>query len=547
MKKFLCLILIAIMLVGCGKNNPQTEPAAPADDVEKTSESAKETTIIFGVPSLATTLDFETPMTGSGYIINLMRDRGMRYSNMDYPYDEMLASQGVKYFDTSKEMEGALLESWEFDDDAKHAVFHVRQGVTSQWGSTLTAEDFRYTLDRAFALAGFQAWLYGCAGITGADNLNVIDEYTFEITLDEPNGLLRTIFAHSWAGIYDAAACKEHATDSDPWATEWAALNNAGYSPYELTEWVSGEYMTWKARDDWYAGKAGIDTIIVREIPESANRVAMLESGDIDITIDLSPDELKYLDGTEGVKIYNVKTANSIWVFLNNQVTPFDNQLVRQAMVCAMPSQIIANDVFQGYATPLESMIPSNIAGASDYWPYEYNLEKAKELLADAGYPEGFDCTITYDSANALEEKILVAYQSSLAQIGVNLTLNSAMTSAVTEQKYAKTLDMCIETGMPVLPDINLGTRLYFEPGGSNNFGNYENDEVLNLLNEGAKILDPDERNEFHQQIQQILVDEVCAVPVVTSNLQVGMREDIKGDFVVDTANCFRFDQLVKE
>mgnify|MGYP001054055287 CR=1 FL=1 len=503
-------------------------------------------TLIVGMPTLLNSLDFEKPTLSGGQIIALMGDKGLRWVEQPYPYDDKLAAEGVIYPDFSA-TEGRLIESYEVADDAKSATFHLRKGVTSQWGNELTTADVYFSLERAKALNGFCIWLWGTAGMTGPENITIIDDYTYKVTLDEPNGLIALINCHSWTSFMDSTACKEHATTDDPWANKWVSRNNCRFSPYRLIEWKAGEYMIWEAREDWWAGEPKIKTIMIREIPESSNRVAMLEAGTIDMALNLEPQELNYLAGKDGIDVINIQTANSTWIFLHNEMTPFDNVYVRQAMMYAFPSEDIAEDIYKGYGTPMKSMVPAMIPGASDYWPYEYNLEKAKELLAMSGYPDGFTCEIAYDNANPMDEAICVAYQASLSKIGVKLELKGTMLSTLTEQKYSKSLQMCMETGLPVQPDINFGCRLYFEPGGSNNFGNYSNDTVAAMMVEGGGILDYKERIAYHEKVQKILIDEVCTIPCVSTNLQIAKRSNIKGKLIYDTVNDFYWDTLIKE
>ncbi|MGI6696652.1 MAG: ABC transporter substrate-binding protein [Christensenellales bacterium] len=509
---------------------------------------AEEKTLIVGVPTLLNSLDFEQPTLTGGQIISLMRDKGLRWKEQPYPFDESLAANNVFYPDftiqTADAVEGRLIESFHVQDDAKSATFRLRKGVTSQWGNELTTQDVLYTLERAKALNGFQAFLWGTAGITGPENLNIIDEYNYEIHLDSPNGLIALINCHSWTSFIDSTAAKQHATENDPYATEWVSRNNCGFSPYELLEWRAGQYMTWKAREDWWAGKPDIDIIMLREIPESSNRVAMLEAGTIDMALNLDPDELNYLKTVDGVDVWNILTANSTWIFLDCEDEIFDDPVVRQAMIYALPAEEIARDVYKGYGTPMRSQVPAMIPGSSDYWPYEYDLEKAKQLITDAGYPDGFTCEIGYDNSNPMDEAICVAYQASLEKIGITLKLKSTMLATLTEQKYAKELQICMETGLPVQPDINFGCSLYFKPGGSNNFGKYDNPTVAEMLNIGAGILDYGERVAYHEEIQKILVDEVCAVPVVSTNLQIAKRDYVGGRLVYDTVNDFYWDLL---
>jgi len=559
MKKNIVTVLViflsfSLLLTACAQTTAGSQVTEEAGS-QVTEEAGSQVTeeagsqkdvLIVGVPTLLNSLDFEKPTLSGGQIIALMRDKGLRWAEQPYPYDPKLAEMGVYYPDYTK-TEGRLIESYEVSPDAKSALFKLRKGVTSQYGNELTAKDVVYNLERAKALNGFLIWLWGVGGWTGPENITVIDDYTFRVDIPEPNGLIALINCHSWTGFMDATATKEHATEEDPWATEWVDKNNAGFSPYTLVEWNAGENMLWEGREDWWAGAPKVKYVNIRQIPESSNRVAMLEAGTIDIALNLKPEELDYLKTKEGIDVINIVSANSTWIFLNHSMEPFDDVKVRQAMMYTMPSDQIAEDIYKGYGTAMKSIVPPAIPGCSDYWPYEYNLEKAKELLSEAGYPDGFSFELCYDNSNPMDEAICVAWQASLAEIGVDLKLKSMMLTTLTDLKYKHALQACMETGLPVQPDINFACRLNFEPGIQLNFSDYKNDELKAKMIEGAKILDPEERIAFHEDIQKTLIDDVVAIPVISTNLQIAKRSNIKGKLVYDTVNDFYWDTLTKE
>jgi len=504
-------------------------------------------TLIVGVPSLTNSLDYEKPSLTFGQITTILRDTGIHWELQPYPFDENLKNQSV-WYPRYDQVRMSSFESYEISNDGKTCTFKIQPGVTSEWGNEFTADDVKFTFDRAYALNGFVKWLFGNAGITSADDVKVIDKYTFQFNVKDPSPLIAWIHCNNWTGYLDSKETKKHMTDDDPWANKWLDRHNGGFGPYKLVEWKAGQFMLFRAREDWWEGKPAIDEIMFREIPESANRVAMIENGTIDMALNLQPQEIQYLLGKPGVKLYNIKTANYTYIIMNCKMKPFDDVRVRQAMNYVIPRQEIAENVFKGFATPMNTIIPSMMPGAdSTNWMYEYNLEKAKQLLADAGYPNGFEVELSYDNANPMDEGIAVAFKSSLEKIGVTLKLNKVMLSSLVEKKMKKELPITIETGLPVQPDVNYACTIYYRPFAPLNFGNYENPEVEQWMNEGTKIMDYNERIEFHKKIQKVLIEDAPVIPVVEPNLQVVLRDNIKGKFIYETVNNFYWHTLDKE
>ncbi len=529
-----CIVLSASFLFAGGEK-------------EQAKTKTEEKTLIVGVPTLINSMDYEKPTLTGCQITTLMRDIALHWKRVPYPYDEGLKNEGVMYpsFD---EVEFAMFESYEISPDGRITTFHIKPGIVSKYGNEFTSADVQYTLERGFELNGFIKWLFGNAGLNSIDNVKVVDKYTFQFVVDEPTPLAALIHCNTWSAYIDSTEAKKHATDDDPWSNLWLDRNDCGYGPYSLEEWKAGEYMRFKAREDFREGKPFIDTILFREIPESANRVALIEKGSIDMALNLAPKELEYLKDKPGVKIYNIFTANYTYIIMNEKIKPFDDVRVRQAMNFACPREEIARDVYRGFATPMTSVIPRNRPGWSDkYWIYSYNLNKAKSLITEAGYPNGFEVELAYDNANPMDEAIAIAFKSSLEKIGVTVNLRAMIVSQLAEMKAKKVLPLAIETGLPVQPDVNYSLTIFYKPFAPLNFGNYENQQVLEWMNEGATIIDLQERNQFHQKIQKALVEDPPVIPVIETNLQVALRDNIHGNLIVETCNDFYWHKLKKD
>lgn len=508
------------------------------------------TTMTVGVAALPSSMDLEMPSAPGCQMVTPNRQLALKWGNEPYPFDPELAAQGVRYpvFDPA-DIRHTMFESYELSSDGRSATFRIKPGLMSIHGNEFTADDVKFTFERAWGVDGFRKWLLGQSGVTSPDDITVVDKYTVQFDIQEPNPLIAMFHGNTWSAYLDSTEVKKHMTSSDPWARRWMDRNDQGWGPYKMVDWEAGDYIVYEAREEFGEPDGPhIDRIVFREIPESSNRVALLEQGSIDMALALQPEEFVYLQGRPGVKTYNIRSANYTYIIMNVNFEPFSDKRVRQAINYAAPREDIAHDIFRGLAEPMESMVSTVLPGiSSDDWIYSYDLAKAKQLLSEAGYPDGFAVELSYDNAQPWQEAIAVAMRSSLEQIGIRVNLRAMTVSALVEAKARKELDFTIETGLPVQPDVNYALTIFYKPGTPLNFGNYENDEVLDLMIRGASIVDNDERNAFHQSVHKMLIEDPPVVPVVATNFQVAMRENIGGDLVFETCQNFYWHHLRKE
>ena len=261
-------------------------------------------------------------------------------------------------------VKGKLAKRWELGADGTSVTFHIRQGVMSNWGNELTAEDVKWTWDRKFGLAALGAFYTSVMGMKGPEQCTVDSKYSLTFQLDDPNPLLLKLQPNLNNPIYDSTKCKE--------------------------------------------------------MPTSATRVALLQSGAVDIAQYLQPLELISLGRADNVEIETVPASFMIWIELNANIPPFDNVDVRRAMNYAFPQQQVLSTVYQDLATPLNGCMPNIYPGfTDDVQQYGQNLDKARELLANAGFADGFETSLSYNAGDPVQEPIAILYQTALAEIGV--------------------------------------------------------------------------------------------------------------------------------
>ncbi len=437
-------------------------------------------------------------------------------------------------------MYGKLAESFELDPAGKWARFKLREGVKSNWGNELTAEDVKWTWSRAFALGALGAFYTKVIGLSGPDDIKVESKYVVSFNVKEPNPLLLKIHANLYTPVYDSKKCKEAGGADDPWARKFLENNSAGFGPYQLQQLVRGQQAVFKARPDYYGGKPAIDTVIFKEVPTSAARVQLLRGGAVDIAQYLQPLEVISLKTVPNVAVETVPASFMVWIELNAKMAPLDMVDVRRALNFAFPQQEVLKAVFQGLASPLDGCMPNIYPGfAGGLADYTYNLDKAKELLAKAGVT-GFKTTLAYNAGDPIQEPIAIIYQSALRKIGVELELKKvpagSFYNAVTERKQP----MIFYVDSPWCPDPGYSLTLYFDSKSYVNYSNYENAEVDKLIAEMAGTADEKVRLEAAKKAQAIIMSEAPWTFVAYPNYTMARKADLKG-WTYYTSNNIRF------
>jgi peptide/nickel transport system substrate-binding protein len=438
-------------------------------------------------------------------------------------------------------MVGKLAESWELDPSGQRVVFKLREGVMSNWGNELTAEDVRWTWNRAFELGALGAFYTAVSGLTSPDDVKVEDRYVVSFNTQSPNPLLLKIHTNLYTPVYDSTKCKEMGGTDDPWARAFIENESAGFGPYRLAQLTRGQQAVFQAREDYWGGKPAIDQVIFREVPTSAARVQLLQGGAVDIAQYLQPLEIISLQNVPTVAVETVPASFMIWVELNAKMAPFDNVDVRRAMNFAFPQQQVLDTVYQGLASPLNGCMPNIYPGFSDaFFEYEYDPEKAKELLAAAGYADGFSTSLAYNAGDPVQEPIAIIYQTALREIGVELELKKipagSFYNAVTERGQP----MIFYVDSPWCPDPGYSLTLYFDSESYVNYSNYENAEVDRLIAETAATADEEARLEMMRQAQEIIMREAPWTFVAYPNYTMARKADLQG-FTYYTSNNIRF------
>src|SRR5260221_11169206 len=347
-------------------------------------------------------------------------------------YDRLISHEmktgpnGQPYYDKSK-FKPELADDMNIGDMS--ATFKLKKKATFQDGTPVTAKDVKWSLDRAVTVGGFPTFQMGAGSLTKPEQFVVVDDNTFRVDFLRKDRLTIPVLAVVVPAIYNSELVKKNATEKDPWGMEYTKQNTAGSGAYRVVSWNAGTEVIMERNDKLVGGPLPkIKRIVWRMVPSVGNRRALLERGDADISYDLPNKDFVELKSHPKLDIISTPYSNGIqYLGMNVTKPPFDNLKVRQAVAYAVPYQKIMDAVLFGLSKPMfgaPAESPTEVA-----WPqptkFNTDIAKAKQLLAEAGYPEGFETTLSFDLGFAgINEPLCVLTQESLAQIGIKVTIN---------------------------------------------------------------------------------------------------------------------------
>lgn len=319
-----------------------------------------------------------------------------------------------------------LAESWTISDDGKTFTFKIRPGVTFHSGNALTAKDVEWSLRRLVkrGLApsvDLRQW-----GFT-ADNVDTLIRATDDTTLvlETPevwnaNLILYTLASFS-TSILDKAFLADKEKDGDM-GGEYLQTNDAGSGPYSLRTWRANDILIAEAFDKYWQGKPAMKRVILRHLPESATQRLQIEAGDVDVATRLSTTDLAALETGGKVTIQKTPGFGFYYLALNQKNEILANPKVREAFRYLIDYDGLANGVMKYYGVMQQTIIPAGQIGAINNNPYTFDVEKAKALLTEAGYPNGFSMTY-FASPGIPEGEVAQSLQANAAKAGITLNL----------------------------------------------------------------------------------------------------------------------------
>lgn len=413
--------------------------------------------------------------------------------------------QGLLGFDKDFKIVPLLAERYEASSDAKEFTFYLRKGVKFHDGTDFNAEAVKFNLDR---LTNPDNKLSRRALVSMIDHVDVVDDYTVKVTLKEPYGAFASSLAHPGTMMISPAAIKKYGKDID--------RNPVGTGPFTFKKW-SGDILEVTRNDNYWGTKPSVDGVIIRSVPESGARFAMLQAGELQYVPDF-PTELVQV--AQKIPTLDVTTAPSIYEFyasMNMMKKPFDDVRVRQALNYAVNKEAFCKVVLNGYCEPATSPIPPLLKFYTNVGQYEFNPEKAKKLLAEAGYPNGFQTEIFSRNSTSVI-RAMQFLQQELAKVNVKVTVTPLEAGVEADRVWGaqspeqSTVQMLYSGWSASTGDADYGLRPLLAtasfPPNMYNTSYYKNETVDQALADGLKTADDAKRADAYAKVQKIVFDD---------------------------------------
>lgn len=482
---------------------PGSTSAAPAATVETEPEptiAKEEFTLVIAVPSDISTLDFhQEPSTQLVQHFQMFED--------------------LVWYDDDLVLQPRLATSWELINDTT-LEFKLREGVKFHNGEEFTAEDVQWSIDRMIALGvdsgprkNYVDWF---------EEVEIVDDFTIRIHTKEP-------FPGTMGGIAIQPTILPKDYFEQVGAEEFAK-NPIGTGPYKFVEWSVNEFLEFEAFDDYWGGRPAVDRVIFRVIPDEATRVAEMLAGTADIIFGVPPARIEELQNS-GITVDSIPSTVNFWLGLNTNESPFDDVLVRRAAAAAIDVDAIIGAILGGNGTRANSLLQNTTFGWDpSIKPFEYDPDEASRLLEEAGFPNGFQTTLSAGPVGLFPQtkEVAEAIAAQLGEVGIQTEINIMEFGTFFEQYREGTLEglhLFGNSGRTFDPvtviDLNFGCPpdyrgLYFC-----------SEETDALMAKARNELDVQLREAYYLESQEALRDAVAAIPLWQYNVIVATSERV--------------------
>ena len=438
----------------------------------------------------------------------------------------------------------ALAKSWDISPDGKTLTFHLRDNVTFHSGNPLTAEDVVWSMRRLLHLNLAQASVWKSYGFSKKNidqQVKALDDYTVQLTLpkaNDPQLVIYSLGALGNLGVLDRKTVLSHEVNND-WGNRWLTTNEAGSGPFMLETWQAKDVLRMQRNPHYWREEPKMNRVVLRHFQESQTLRLMVEKGDLDIASNMAVADINALRKDPQLTVEAVQKGTVYYVAMSMKEKHFANPKVREAVRYLIDYQGINKALMPGYGVlhqrPIKAGMPSTLPDPG----YKLDIPRAKKLLAEAGYPEGFDTTLRV-LADQPFLNIAIAVQSTLMQAGINAKIITGTGNQIYGAMRERKFDMLVgRGGSGVEPHPHSSLRaLVYNPDNSDaarltNFQGWRTsfyDKKLNEMIDKALLeRDPQKQIVDYQQIQ-VRYDQLIPALIPLSQMvdSVVVRNEVK-------------------
>ncbi|MEH7343105.1 glutathione ABC transporter substrate-binding protein [Bacillus sp. JJ1532] len=486
----LALAFILVLSACSGKSNTTTEetPAKEGETPKTEEPAAGGKDFVYVTGSDAPTLDpHGVNDTASNTATTQLYERLTDYAP-DGSVVPLLATEYKAVDDTT----------WEFK---------LREGVKFHDGTDFNAEAVKMSFERIIdpEFASPKAVI-----LNVITEVKVIDDHTIQIITEKPFAPLPAHLAHNAGSIIAPSALQEE-KDGGKKVDE----NPIGTGPFKFDSWNRGAEIKFVKNDEYWGEKPSIETVAIKVVPEQATRVAMIETGEAHLML-VGASDVTRVEAMDGIEIDRVRGTRMDYVSFNLNKAPYDNIKVRQAIAMAINKDDVVNGILDGQGVPaVGPLAPTVVGNYQDLKPLPYDVEAAKELLAEAGFADGFKTTIFVNEGSKERADIAELVQAQLAEINIEVDIQVIEWGTFLEKTAAGEHELFVLGWTTVTGDADYGLYALFHSANHGSVGNrsfYTNAKVDELLDKGRTSTNQDDRNEAYKEVSEILVEEAPMV-----------------------------------
>ncbi len=442
--------------------------------------------------------------------------------------------QSLYKFDVNMKPVPSLATGLKMSKDAKIYTVTLKKNIKFADGTDFNADAVKINLERQM-----NHNLKRHSLVVNIDKVEVVDPYTVKITLKKPfNSFLNTLASPSEVMISPAALAKYKDKISE---------HPVGTGQFMFKEWIHGDHVTFVPNPLYNGPKTNVASITYKSVPETGSRVSMITSGQAQWTF-ISPELLPKIENKKNLQVVKTPTIIAVYYTFNMLAPTFKDKRVRQALNYAVDKNAFVDIVYQGLAVPAKSVFPKAIETFKEQPAYTYNVAKAKQLLKEAGYPNGFsvDIWIKNNSTSLRSGQFL---QQQLAQIGVKANLiprdvasHYALAKDIKETAPKK--NILVQAGWSSsLATADWALRPLFTEEGTSNFGNYYNTEVNDKIHKAMTVINPDDKIKIYQDLQAKIWADVPYIFGITETMITAHDKKLQG-FTFLPDESFSIDNL---
>ncbi len=411
--------------------------------------------------------------------------------------------------------EASLAESWKVSADGLVWTFNLRKDVKFHSGNPLTAEDVVYSFQRVIHLKDQPAFILTQFGLT-TESIRALDKNTVQITLPKKfaGGLFLSCLSAAVASVVDSQVVKQHISKTDKFpdgdfGAAWLALNSAGSGPFILRKWERGDSTILDANPSHFRFPPKVKRVIFKEIPEATSRRLQVEKGDIDIAWQMLPDQVNEMAKNKDLSIVKFPATQIVYFGLNVTHGPLADKRVRQAVRYAVDYEGIVNKILGGAGKQINTFIHEGFAGYESRILYKTDLDRARQLMKEAGFAQGFETTLDHLDATPQPE-VAQSIQSSLAKIGIKVQINKMVGAQLYPKYRAQKHDMILGAWGPdyIDPHTNAQPFADYKANQLAYRNMYYNDQTSKMVQDAGQEMDNEKRIALYQAANKIIQED---------------------------------------